>query len=349
VSVSIRRALVVAAQAVIVLLMVGYGGLRYLTIGPDSSFATAQRPLTSDEMKLQARLGEHLATIASGERNMAHFEGLERVAAHIETTLEQIGYTVGRQNYTVNGRQVRNIEAVIEPVNRDPSPEVIVVGAYYDAAVGTPGADANATGTAAVLELTRQLIYQRGITRRRIRFVFFVNKEAPYFQTADMGSWRYAQALAARGERVKAMYSLDSLGYYSGERGTQRHAPLLDWVLPDRGDFVAFVGSFESRRLARDALNSFRLYSKFPSFAAAGPSFIPGVAESDDWAFAQQGFPAIAITDTGPLRYPHYHKETDTPDKIDLERLTRVVRGIEGVIREAAEAPAHEVTRPAGR
>ena len=40
------------------------------------------------------------------------------------------------------------------------------------------------------------------------------------------------------------------------------------------------------------------------------------------------------LTDTAVFRYPHYHEPTDTPDKLDYERLARVVTGIEAVVRE---------------
>ena len=42
------------------------------------------------------------------------------------------------------------------------------------------------------------------------------------------------------------------------------------------------------------------------------------------------------ITDTALFRYPHYHRPSDTPDKVDGENLARVVKGIERVIRDLA-------------
>ena len=92
---------------------------------------------------------------------------------------------------------MRNIDVAIEPQQGVADPEVIVVGAHYDSAEDAPGANDNATGTAAVLELARLLEDLNGQTRKRIRLVLFVNEEPPYFMTADMGSLRYAKALAA--------------------------------------------------------------------------------------------------------------------------------------------------------
>jgi hypothetical protein len=43
------------------------------------------------------------------------------------------------------------------------------------------------------------------------------------------------------------------------------------------------------------------------------------------------------VTDTAGLRYPNYHRPTDTPDKVDIAKLTRVVKAMEGVIRDFAK------------
>ena len=91
----------------------------------------------------------------------------------------------------------------------------------------------------------------------------------------------------------------------------------------------------EARRLARETHKVFRTYTAFPSFSGVGLSFIPGVDWSDNWAFAEQGFPAILVTDTGPFRNPHYHKPTDTPETVDVAKLARVVKGMEAVMRDA--------------
>ena len=61
---------------------------------------------------------------------------------------------------------------------------------------------------------------------------------------------------------------------------------------------------------------------------------MPGIDWSDHWAFAEHGFQAVMITDTALFRYPHYHQPSDTPDKVDTEKLARVVKGIERVIRD---------------
>lgn len=332
---TIRRFALLAVQIAVLVLVVVYGGARYFTQMPGTPHEGPLPPLTAEEKDLIPSLRQHVEALAAHERNISHYEGLEKAARHIEDTLQSHGYVIGRQAYTVNGKSVRNIDAVIEPAPGVSNPEVLVIGAHYDSAIGTPGANNNATGTAALLELSRLLANLKGQINKRIRLVFFVNEEPPYFQTENMGSVRYVRALAEQKERVVAMYSLETLGYYSSEPRSQKYPMLLDLVLPDRGDFVAFFGLFGSRALVRRSVEAFRTRQAFPSVGGVGPSIIPGITWSDHWAFAKKRIPAVMITGTAHFRYPHYRQLTDTPEKIDFGKLARVTKGIEAVVRDA--------------
>ncbi|MFL5071897.1 MAG: M28 family peptidase, partial [Xanthobacteraceae bacterium] len=241
------RSVLVLAAVVLLVAVIGYGALRYMTSVPGEPHRGPLPPLTADEMALATELKRHVETIAAREHNLAHYDELEKVARYIETSLEAYGYAVGRQVFTVEGKPVRNIDATIEASPGTPDPDVVVVGAHYDSVRGSPGANDNATGVAAVLALARRLADGRDKGGKRIRLVFFVNEEPPYFRTEAMGSLQYARALAARGERVVAMYSLETLGFYSSEPGSQRYPAPFAMMFPDRADFVAFVGLINSR------------------------------------------------------------------------------------------------------
>jgi hypothetical protein len=330
-----RTYLLIAAVMLMVLVAAGYGALRYMTGVPGEPYSGALPPITAEERALAALLKQHIVAIAAHEHNIAHYDELEKVARYIETALESYGYVVNRQSFAVDGKTVRNIDVIIEPPPGTPAPEVLVVGAHYDSAARSPGANDNATGAAAVIELARLLGDLRETTQRRIRLVLFVNEEPPYFQTSDMGSLHYARALAAQHERVVAMYSLETLGFYASEPGSQRYPGPFGMLFPDRADFVAFVGLLGSRPLVRETVRSFRSHTAFPTIGGVAPATIDGIDWSDHWAFAQQGFPAMMITDTALFRYPHYHQPSDTPDKVDMDKLARVVKGIERVIRDA--------------
>jgi hypothetical protein len=350
-------ALITAAVLLLAVVAAVIGFALYMTSVPGQSHSGPLPPLTDEERALATELKRHVETIAAREHNIARYDELEKVARYIEATLQSYGFRVSAQAFDVDDLTVRNIDVVIEPPRRSGSPdlridsadlgqardrgaaslEVIVVGAHYDSARGTRGANDNASGAAAVIELARLLHDLQGKTARRLRLVLFVNEEQPYSWTEDMGSLRYARALAERGERVIAMYSLETLGFYTSKPASQSYPLWLGLRYPDRGDFVAFVGTLEARALVRQSIRSFRSHTAFPSIGGVAPGFVPGVDWSDHWAFSQQGFPAIMLTDTAPYRYPHYHRATDTPDKVDTESLARVVKGIERMVREMAQ------------
>ena len=340
----VRQLLLFLAGLAAVSTVLVAGAVYYMTGVPGRSHTGPLPPLTPEERDLAPRLKRHVEAIAAREHNVSHYDELERSARYIETTLESYGYTVLRQvfdadDFRSRAKSVRNIEVLIEPRDPAPATETLVVGAHYDSAIGAPGANDNGSGVAAVIELARLLGDLKGTTRRRIRLALFVNEEMPYFRTREMGSWQYAAGLAARHERVVAMYSLETIGWFASEPGSQRYPFPFGLMFPDRGDFLAFVGMLDARPLLRAAIRSFRSHTQFPTIGGVAPAFIPGIDFSDHWAFAQHGFPAIMLTDTAPYRYPHYHTLGDTPDKVDADKLARVVKGIERMIRDAAGSP----------
>lgn len=265
---------------------------------------------------------------AIGERNLWSYGALERAAQYISAQLTAAGYTPRRQTFELAKLPLSNVEAVLEGTRR--IAEIVVVGAHYDTVVGCPGANDNATGVAAVLELARR--FSGRPPPRTIQFVAFVNEEPPFFQTEHMGSAVYANALRSGDQRVAGMLSLETMGYYSEEPGSQRYPAPIAAVYPDVGNFIGFVANVASARLLWRARRAFKRRTSFPLQVAALPAAIPGVGWSDHWAFWQAGYPAMMVTDTAPYRYPWYHTADDTPEKIDYDRLAHVVDGLEGVI-----------------
>jgi Zn-dependent M28 family amino/carboxypeptidase len=276
------------------------------------------------------RLRAHVQMLAGtiGERNLWSYGALEQAAQYISTQLTAAGYTPRRQTFELAKLPLSNVEAVLEGTTR--GAEIVVVGAHFDTVAGCPGAHDNATGVAAVLELARRFSGRR--QPRTIHFVAFVNEEPPFFQTEHMGSAVYANAARSRGDRVVGMLSLETMGYYSEEQGSQRYPAPIATVYPDVGNFIGFVANVTSARLLWRARRAFKRRTSFPLQAAAVPAAIPGVGWSDHWAFWQAGYPAMMVTDTAPFRYPWYHTADDTPEKIDYERLAQVVDGLEAVI-----------------
>src|SRR4029450_12418671 len=188
-----RRMSLLVILLILAVAAAGYGALHYMTSVPGKPHRGPLPPITSEETELPQSLKRHIATIAANEHNVVHYDELEKVARYIEATLASAGYVVGRQEFVTDGQPVRNIDATTDPAGPS-DPEVIVVGAHYDSVRGSPGANDNGSGTAAVLELARLLRDLGGTSNKRIRFVLFVNEEPPYFRTEAMGSLTDARA-----------------------------------------------------------------------------------------------------------------------------------------------------------
>ena len=251
---------------------------------------------------------------------------------YIEATWQAQGYQVARQSVVAEGKTVYNLE--IEFSGGPRRDEIVVVGGHYDSVLGSPGANDNATGTAAVLELARLLAGQQ--LARTVRFVAFVNEEAPFFQTDAMGSWVYARRSRARGEQIVAMLSIETIGFYSDVVGSQHYPLPFGLFYPHTGNFIGFVGNIASRALVRRSIAAFRQHTPFPSEGVAAPGWMTGIGWSDHWAFWQEGYPGVMVTDTALFRYAPYHTREDTPDQINYERMARVVAGLARVVTALA-------------
>jgi hypothetical protein len=325
-----------AALRVLAVLLALAGCVAYMTSMPGRSFSGPLPPCSPAERQLAAALEGHVRQLAGriGGRSVVAERGLAQAAAYIATQFAAAGYTCRTQTFEVFGVPCRNLEVEIPGGAR--REEIVVIGAHYDSVLSQPAANDNGSGVAALLELARACAGAK--TERTVRFVAFVNEEPPYFQTEQMGSLVYARACRARGEKITAMLSLETMGCYSDAEGSQRYPPPFSLLYPSRGNFIGFVGNLGSRPLVRRCIGSFRAQAHFPSEGGAIPGFVPGVGWSDHWAFWQAGYPALMVTDTAPFRYAHYHQETDTPDKLDYERLARVTAGLRTVIADLSDA-----------
>lgn len=313
---------------------------------PGRSFQGTPPPLTRPEIETADRLRRDVSFLADsiGEREaVSAYAGLERASEWVRGRIEGLGVAAEAQEFRVRGgRAVRNFTARVVPAPPSSSPTgssaFVVVGAHYDAVAVTRGADDNASGVAAALELLHRL--RERPASCEVRVAFFTNEEPPFFWSDSMGSLVYARAMAARGEVPAAVYSLESIGYYSDSAGSQSYPPIIGWFYPSRGDFLAFVGNIASRALVHRSVAAFRAVATLPSAGSAAPRQLPGVGWSDHWSFWQVGIPAVMITGTAPYRNPRYHELEDVPMYLDFSRLSRAVTGIEHVVREACPRAA---------
>lgn len=309
-------------------------GLNLLAMPGTASAQAADNKATGMETSRENRLRQHVTVLSEeiGERNVWHPDQLEAAAAYIAEAWSGQGYRVGRQEFAEGDLTVVNL-AIELPGSRQPE-EIIVVGAHYDSVRGSPGANDNGSGVAALLELSRLFTGRK--PARSIRFVAFVNEEPPFFLSHRMGSRVYASRARRNKEKISAMLSLETIGYYSDKPDSQRYPFPLHFFYPATADFIAFVSNFRHMNLMNKSLASFHRHSPFPAQGAAAPLWLTGVGWSDHWSFWREGYPAIMVTDTAFFRYDYYHTAADTHDKLDYERMAEVVSGLSEVIGELA-------------
>lgn len=293
----------------------------------------AQRAADLPEVERDVRATVSHLSVDIGERNLRdedRYRALQRAGDWIRQRWEAQGYRVAEQALVVEGRQVSNLE--IEIPGRTAVSEIVIVSAQHDTLPGSPGANNNASGEAVLLELSELL---RGhAPDRTIRLVSFTTEEDPWFGTDKMGSYHYARRSRDRGEDIRAMLSLDSIGFYLHEPGTQRLPFPFSVLYPDRGDFLAFIGNIKSRAAVVQATRGFHKGSAFPIQAGLSPEWVEGASWSDHSSFWRFGYPAIQVTDTGGFRSPFHTGPGDTMEKLDYRALARIAFGIYGSVLE---------------
>ena len=324
----------------ILILVLATGVLLWSTWMPGTSASAPLPDQSATEHALSTELEADVRALAEGigQRNMQTEGSMDASVNWIARRFDEIGYEPRRQEYTLRdarfqGDTAANVIAEVE--GESVADEIVVIGAHYDTVPGSPGANDNASGVAVLLSLAEW--FRERPQARTLRFVAFANEEHPFHRTSDMGSEVYALEQRQAGADITAMISMDGLGYFSDEPGSQ-HYPLrpIQWFYPDRGDFIGLITRTRDAPLVRRAIGAFRQEATVPSEGAALPEGIPGVAWSDHRAFWDQGYAALLVTDTLPFRDPAYHRPGDTPERLDYDRLARVSVGLRAVLTELA-------------
>ena len=270
-------------------------------------------------------------------RDYASVEHTEAVAIFIEQQLSLYSAEVESQRFRVDGQPYRNLIASFGP----DSEQVYVVGAHYDAVSTTPGADDNASGVAGLLELARLLAGQP--LKHRVLLASYALEEPPHFPGPDMGSHVHARSLAGR--EVKLMISLEMIGYFSDEPGSQLYPnPVLAWFYPSRGNFITVVEQFSgnSAYAVKAAINR---HTDLPAYSVNAPDLIEEIGFSDHRNFWLHGYPAVMVTDTAFMRNLQYHDAGDTADRLDYVAMSEVVYGVYRYLLEVAAAPERSAPR----
>ena len=204
----------------------------------------------------------------------------------------------------------------------------IVIGAHYDTAPGSPGADDNATGVAVLLELARDIA--SGPLKYPVQLVAFDMEEYGY-----LGSSHHAAKYKQQQESIRLMISLEMLGYCNRNPNSQSYPAGLKYFYPNTGNFIALIGTL---RTVPDLINLSGKIRKSgqPCEWLPVPNrglIVPDTRRSDHVPFWDNGYRAIMVTDTANMRNPHYHRGSDRIETLDLDFLAGVCQGLVEAIR----------------
>jgi Peptidase family M28 len=318
---------------IVIVLIIFIGLLLAVWFWVTQPLFSSPKPLTTISVN-PARLEAHVRMLSTElhPRDEGHPENLDRVAAYVRAEFQKAGGVVSDQPYKVKGKTYRNVIAFFGPETA----ERIVIGAHYDTVGASPGADDNASGVAGLIELAQLLGRQQ--LPMRVELVAFTLEEPPHFRTARMGSAVHAASLRQQGVDVRAMVSLEMIGYFSDQPESQRFPmSLLGAFYPTRGNFIAVVGRLGEGLLVRKVKAAMRRGSPLPVYSINAPNSVPGVDFSDQLNYWDAGYSAVMITDTAFFRNRNYHTIYDTPETLDYKRLAMVVEGVYSAVLVLAE------------
>lgn len=266
-------------------------------------------------------------------RDYESIENLNLVASYLEKQFRQSSSSVTVQKYTADGREYRNVIAKFGPETK----RVVVVGAHYDSSEKYPAADDNASGVAGLLELSR-ILKKNSLKNIQVQIVAYSTEEPPYFGFNQMGSYVHAESLYSENLEVLGMLSLEMIGYFSDEWGSQGFpAFLMRLFYPSKGNFVAIVSDFSSYSLTKKVKGAMQLATDLPIYSMNGPQMLYGIDYSDHRNYWKFGFPAVMVSDTAFFRNKNYHTQNDTSEKLDYSKMAKVIDGIQEVIFQMDE------------
>lgn len=284
-----------------------------------------------------ARLERHVRFLSEDCHPRHHLarENQQKALAYITEHLREAGGRMETQEFPTSAGAYRNVIAHFGPAG---GPRY-VIGAHFDACGIQPGADDNASGVAGLIELAALLGKEQALPAH-FELVAYNLEEPPFFAGPQMGSAVHAESLKKQQAKVALMLSLEMLGYYRDDMGSQSYPmPMLNLIYPSRANFIALVGRWDQRAVVKAFKVACVGTSDIPVVSIAAPASLPAIDFSDHRNYWDRGYPALMVTDTSFLRNPNYHRATDTADTLDYRRMAEVVRMLHaGLLRHAKGA-----------
>ena len=260
-----------------------------------------------------------------GPRPVTNELSIKKTESYITNYFKNIGLQVQLQQYKYGNYDITNI--ITGSQENLLSSKYYVIGAHYDSVPETYGADDNASGIAALLELARYTMQEK--ISLPVRFVAFTAEEPPTFSTHYQGSKVFVKSALENKDEILGAIILEMVGYTSNE---QAYPLVLKWMgYPSKGNFIGIVGNRKSKKFGQSIFQSFKKNEQLPVetlFVPFNGRILPDTRLSDHSPFWDAGLFAVMITDTAFFRNPNYHTPKDTFDTLDYFFMAELVKSL---------------------
>ncbi len=285
------------------------------------------------------RIATHIQNLEGIRHPVFAPEALEHAADYIWHTLQSYGLQMIPHHFIEDGKPYRNIIG-LHPGTTQPERRIIVI-AHFDTVAISPGADDNASGVAAMLELAKVLHPWR--FEESILFVGVNLEEQKVDGEKDSPVVRGSRALAAtakeEGWEIEAVINFETIAY-AGNDIVQRAPENLPFELPKVGNFIAVIGNERSTAMVKRYVSVIERHHiplpVVPLVVPGNGEVLPDTRRSDHAPFWDIGAPAMMLTNTANFRTPHYHQPSDTLDTLNLPFAAEVCRAGAALVCELA-------------
>jgi len=275
---------------------------------------------TLQEQSDSVRIVQHLTTITKtdGFRNNINISLLYQTAEYIFFVFSQYADTTYYQPFQAIDETYLNVVCRIGSTNGKP---LVVVGAHYDVAGNTEGADDNASGVVGLLELVRILSKEK--LNYPIEIVAYSLEE--FWPLPIMGSFTHAKSLHDTGTPVYGMVTFEMIGYFDDRDKSQSYpVKAMKVIYGSKGNYILLAKKFGTGKFVRKFSNSFKKHATIKTKSIKAPMKW-GVNKSDHHNYWQFGYDALMITNTANYRNPNYHRRTDTMETLDIPKMMKVI------------------------
>ena len=267
----------------------------------------------------KSRLKQHVYTLASDEFHgrAAGSEYAQMAADYIVNQFTEIGIKpyfgdtyLQPFNMPLSRKNYQNIVGIIRGNDPDLKDEYIVVGAHYDAigslfGIINNGADDNASGTAALIELAQELKRNESELGRSVILIAFDHEEAGIH-----GSTHFIFDPQAPLENIKLMIGIDMIGYYQAYGAVK----YFGTGTIQKGNEIIL-----NPEIIPEGLNV--SVKEFESHPLSG---------TDTWPFALRKIPTLFVQ-TGTIKSP-YHTPSDEAHLLDYDGMTLITTHLKDVV-----------------